>query len=194
MNECYRDWTTLTQEFRADVQWFLLYSETANRLSLISPIKEYVYIECDSSLLGGGGNSDRLFYKWEYSDQHRSRYPNIHMLEAVNLLVAYRTLCPPNTAGKCIVIATDNLASHFALTTGRTRDSILGACARELWLEAARADEIVHKQGSQIPLADALSRFYSDPSKALLALKVTADRNLSEISPNIQGCAFFNEI
>lgn len=198
MNDSNREWTTLNQEFKADIRWFLAYSETANGLSLISPVRDVIEIECDSSLEGGGGNSDHLFYKWHYPSHHKNRFPSIHMLEAVNLIVAYRTLCPKHgTAGKCIVISTDNLASHFALTSGRTKDSVLGACARELWLEAARADhdiEIVHKPGAQIPLADSLSRFYSDPSKAALSLELVARRKLVEISPNLTGYTFFNDI
>lgn len=197
MNKTKKEWTTLSKDFKDDLRWFMSYSETANGISLISPTKQYIYIECDSSLLGGGGNSDQLFYKWEYSACHKATYPSIHMLEAINLLIAYRTLCPGNTAGKCIVIATDNLASHYALTSGRTRDSTLSACARELWFAAACADheiEIVHKEGSQIPLADALSRFYSDPSKAALSFKLTAERNLTEVSPCLTDCVFFNQI
>lgn len=120
------------------------------------------------------------------------------MLEAINLLIAYRTLCPPSgTAGKCVVIATDNLASRFALATGRTKDPVLGLCARELWLEAARADhdiEIIHKEGTAIPLADALSRFHSDPAKAALARTLAADLDLTELSPVLTDYVFFNDI
>lgn len=198
MNNESRDWTTLSQDFKADVKWFLAYSEGANGISLLSPVKDCIYIECDSSLEGGGGNSDSCYYKWKYPEHHTHRYPNIHMLEAVNLLVAYRTLCPNRgTQGKCIVIATDNLASHFALTSGRTKDSVLGACARELWLMAAIADheiEIVHKAGTLIPLADSLSRFYSDPAKAAVSLEIAAERGLIEISPMLTGYTFFNDI
>lgn len=198
MNHQDREWTTLNEGFKADIHWFLAYSEQANGISLITPIQEYFYIECDSSLEGGGGNSNSQFYKWKYTDQHIKKYPSIHMLEAINLLVSYRTLCPPTgMEGKCIVLLTDNLASHFALTSGRTKDQTLSACARELWLEAARADheiQICHKPGTDIPLADALSRFYSDSSKAALALKLTAQLGLSEISPKLSGYTFFNDI
>lgn len=198
MNEMAKDWTTLSQDFKADIRWFLAYSELANGVSLISPICDYIHIECDSSLVGGGGNSDCSFYKWKYPSAHIEKYPSIHMLEAINLLVAYRTLCPRGTtAGKCIVIATDNLASHYALSSGRTKDPVLGACARELWLEAACADhqiEIIHKEGTLIPLADALSRYYSDPAKATISLELANQRNLSEIEPILNGYTFFNEI
>lgn len=89
---------------------------------------------------------------------------------SVNALVADRTLRPRyKTAGKCIVIIIDNLASSFSIMT---KDPILASCARELWLEAANADheiQIEHRQGSEIPLADALSRSFTDVSKAKLA-------------------------
>lgn len=198
MNSAGRQWTTIGPEFKADVRWFLAYSEQANGISLISRIREVFYIECDSSLNGGGGVSATSFYKWKCTKQHMDNYPSIHMLEAINLLIAYRTLCPQHgLAGKCVVIATDNLASHFALTTGRTKDSVLGSCARELWLGAARADheiQIVHKEGTAIPLADALSRFYSDSAKAALAIELTAVLNLTELSPVLSGYVFFNDI
>lgn len=196
MNASAREWTTIGSEFKADVQWFLAYSRQANGISLIAPVKDIIYMECDSSLEGGGGNSDTYFYKWNYPKSHIDKYPSIHMLEAINLLIAYRTLCPQSgTAGKCVVIATDNLASHFALTTGWTKDPVLGLCARELWLEAARADhdiEIIHKEGTAIPLADALSRYHFDPAKAALALQLAADLNLTELCPVLSGYAFFN--
>lgn len=198
MNHSNREWTTIGADFKSDVKWFLTYSEQANGLSLITPVKEVFYLECDSSLSGGGGNSSFNFYKWKYPRSHTEKYPSIHMLEALNLLVAYKTLCPKQgLEGKCVVIATDNLASHFALTTGRTKDTVLGACARELWLAAARADhdiEIVHKPGSEIPLADALSRCHSDPVKAALAIEIAADLDLTELSPELSGYVFFNDI
>lgn len=191
-------WTTIDEGFKADVNWFRAYAEASNGISLISPIKANIYIECDSSLEGGGGNSDSFFYKWKYSPDHKLKYKDIHQLEAINLLVSYRTLCPANgTAGCRVVLVTDNLASSFALMSGRTKDSTLGACARELWLEAAKADhelEIIHKEGAKIPLADALSRYHSDPSKASFARGLINDRNLTELPPKLLGYTFFTKI
>lgn len=197
MNNSDREWTTIGRDFKADVKWFLAYSHQANGVSLTTPVKDIIYLECDSSLEGGGGNSSTYFYKWKYPT-HTLKYPSIHMLEALNLLVAYRTLCPTSgTAGKCVVIAMDNLASHVALTSCRTKDSVLGACARELWLAAATADhdiQIIHKESTTIPLADALSRYHSDTAKAALANGLIADLNLSELSPILNGYVFFNNI
>lgn len=191
-----QNWTTIDTEFLADIRWFGLYASSANGISLINPIKDCIYIECDSSLSGGGGNSHAAFYKWKYTDEHRKKFPSIHHLEAVNLLVAYRTLCPQaGTQGCCIVILTDNQASAFALESGRTKDSVPAACSREMWLEAAKADHsicIQHRPGDLIPLADALSRAYDDQSKAALAQKLTQDRSLHALKPKLSGYNFFD--
>lgn len=191
-------WITLDEGFKADVKWFQAYAQSANGLSLISPVLQNIYIECDSSLHAGGGNSDGFFFVWTYTDQHKAKYQQIHQLEAINLLVAYRTLSPwHNTAGRRVVMVTDNAASSFALTTGRTKDSVLASCTREMWLEAAKADHelsIQHKDGNLIPLADALSRVSFDPSKTALAHKLIAERNLSELKPKLDNYVFFNDI
>lgn len=164
MSSAKQQWTTLDQDFKADVTWFLQYAQSGNGLSLLTPRTICFYIECDSSLTGGGGNTNIAYYSWKYSQDHTQKYTAIHQLEAVNLLVAYRTLSPPTgTQGQCIVMVTDNISSAYALSTGRTRDSVLAACARELWLEAARADhdiKIIHRCGELIPLANSNKCLY----------------------------------
>lgn len=191
------EWTTLSSEFKLDVKWFHEYASLSNGIELISPPTTYFYIECDSSLTGGGGNSNLSFYSWAYAKQHVDKYAHIHQLEAINLLVAYRTLTPKrNTQGATIVMVTDNLASSYALTTGRTKDLILAACSRELWLEAARAQHniaIEHTPGDHIPLADALSRQHSDRQKAIYAQKLTQNRGLTKLNPQLSGYVFFND-
>lgn len=79
--------------------------------------------------------------------------------------------------------------------TGRTRDSVLASCARELWLEAAKHGDritIEHKPGHSIPLADALSRMADNPEKAAYARDCIARNNLILISPVTDNCNFFD--
>lgn len=196
MSAADQSWTSISTEFKTDVAWFLNYAHNSNGLTLISPPLDPIPIECDSSLLGAGGNSNDKCYFWEYSASHRDKYAHIHHLEAINLIVAYRTLCPLPSAGKKIVITTDNQGSAYALATGRTKDSVLAACARELWLEAAKADhyiEIKHQLGDNIPLADALSRAHSDHRKAKLAADLILKRNLTIVNPVLSGYVFFTD-
>lgn len=119
------------------------------------------------------------------------------MLEAINLLVAYKTLAPTHYRGKLtVVLLTNNISSSYALSTGKTKDQILGACTRQIWLEAARRDQsfiIQHKPGHQLPLADALSRYFQDPSKASFADRETSARRLTRISPVLDNYSNFSE-
>lgn len=196
MHKNNQTWTTISSEFKADVNWFRHFALESNGRALLMPKRDSIFIECDSSLTGGGGHSSEYFYTWEYSDQHKAQLPAIHQLEAVNLVIAYRTLCPTeNTAGKCITLVTDNSSSAFALTSGRTRDPILSACAREMWLQAALADhdiQIVHKPGIDIPLADALSRMHDDASKAKLADRLIESAGITRCPPNLNGLSFLS--
>lgn len=131
-----------------------------------------------------------------FSADVQNRFKNIHSLEAVNLLVAYMTLAPKSHHSKLtVVLLTDNMASSYALSSGCTKDEVLGACARQLWLEAARRDQhfiIQHKPGVEIPLADALSRFHQDPEKAAFAVSEATSRGLTQLAPILNGYSFFD--
>lgn len=73
------------------------------------------------SLVGGGGGAGQFCNAWEYPQPHLVRFPDIHHLEAINLVVAYNTLAHRVAYPGClIVISTDNLGSSIALQTGRT--------------------------------------------------------------------------
>lgn len=191
-----RLWTTLTPDVKLDIKWFLNYASPGNGISLLTSNHTDFEIECDACLLGAGGASHDQFYKWEFTPRHKKLYTTIHALEAINILVALCTLAPaPQGYQSHVIIHTDNIASSFALMTGKTKDSVLGACARQIWLEAARRHldfTIKHKPGSQIPLADALSRYFTDSDKKALADRLTTDRGLTEKPPVLNGYNFFD--
>lgn len=131
-----RSWTTLSDDFRLYLTWFKNYARDANGIYYYKAPRDEVIIECDSSLLAGGGVAGDFCYTWKYSDKHTTRFNSIHHLEAINLLVVYKSLASHVAIpGVLIVINTDNMASSIALETGRTKDNILGNCARELWLQ-----------------------------------------------------------
>lgn len=191
-----RKWTTISEEFKADLQWFASYAELSNGIALISPDRDNIDIECDSSLQGGGGASDTHCYIWVYKEQHKTAYQAIHHLEAINILVAYNTLAnihPLQPAN--VTIWTDNMASSFALQYGKTKDRVLAACARELWLKAATFNHeirIRHRLGVDIPLADTLSRAalghtYDQKAKAMIK-----QSNLKEVAPVLNNYVFFS--
>lgn len=191
-----RKWATINDQFRADISWFCKYAEKANGIYLCNPDKKQVELECDSSLQGAGGNNDDHYYIWIYSEQHKTAYPQIYQLEAINIVVAYKTLTISYTDRPThVTIWTDNITSSFALQTGRTKDPILAACARELWLHASKRNqtvEIRHKKGSLLILPDALSRTSFDQTKVQLAQQIIVQRSLLPLPPCLNDYEFFD--
>lgn len=192
-----KGWITINDDCRADIRWFLEYASLVNGVSLYAPTLNFLTIECDACLTGAGGNTNSHYYEWTYEQRHLARFPSIHQLEAVNVLVALRTLAQPHLKYvNGILIFTDNISTSFSLTTGKTRDNALGACARELWLQGAVWDidiQIKHKPGHQIPLADALSRASTDPAMRRFVSTEVKNRGLTSLPPALNGYKFFND-
>lgn len=192
-----KNWTTLTADCKADIRWFLEYASVANGLSLYAPTLNFLIIECDACLSGAGGNTDSHYYEWKYAPHHLTRFPTIHQLEAVNVLVAIKTLAPPRLEDfDGVLIFTDNISASFSLESGKTRDKVLGACARELWLMGALMDaeiQIKHKPGHLIPLADALSRACTDPAMRHYVNTEVRRRGLFRLPPALCGYKFFDD-
>lgn len=113
-------WITLNEGFKADLHWFVEFSRLSNGVYLFNPKKPIIELECDSSLLGAGGMSHPFCYSWKYTSAHRETFPNIHHLEAVNILVAYNTLATQhNIRPAKVIIYTDNMASSCVLCTSQ---------------------------------------------------------------------------
>lgn len=190
------EWTTITDHFKADVKWFHEYARQANGVYLCTTKRTNYEIECDSSLIAGAGTTDEHYYAWKYTAAHVARFPQIYQLEAVNLLLAYKTFAPTFKQKPAdIIIWTDNAASSYALETGRTKDTVLAACARELWLLASCFNhhiQIRHKKGECLPLPDALSRMFHDHGKKTLALQLISLRSLKPLTPALANYQFFN--
>lgn len=188
-------WITLSQAFKADLRWFVEFGRLSNGIFLFSPVRPIVEVECDSSLMGGGGLSHPFCYSWKYTDRHKRSYPNIHHLEALNILVAYQTLAARHQVHPAkVIVFTDNMASACALSSGKGRDEVLSACARQLWLLAStNSHEIIiqHKNGSDIPISDGLSRMSHDKGKAALVYEAVSRLNLQFVNPVINDYVFF---
>lgn len=190
-------WVTISEEARLNIKWFIHYASVGNGISLFGPETDYLYIECDACLSGGGANSHLAYYTWRFSPRHVETHRSIHMLETINLLVSYKILAPTHHHRRLtVVLLTDNMASACALMSGKTKDKVLRACARQMWLEAAIQDQlfiIQHKAGAHIPLVDALSRYQDDPSKATYTDREIAQRGLIQVPSVIDGYTFFSE-
>lgn len=115
--------------------------------------------------VGGGFSADQFFsltFPVEWAERH-----HISRLEAINIVIAVKTLIPSALSPYKLCIKTDNIASAQVLMTGKTQDTIMAACARELARHAIEYQieiDIEHTPGRDLVLADALSRCSVDPA------------------------------
>ena len=172
-------------EARRDVKWFVDFAAESNGRLLITPTLPEIVIECDACLEGAGGFSDTHFYNLRFPPKE-TQNRHISQLEAINIVTAVNTLIPTDTTHHHVRVVTDNSASVYALNTGRTRDYVLAACSRELWLVAATQGltiTIDHAPGITLVLADALSRRHESPVFENTVLTLTRNKNLVPIQP-----------
>ena len=147
----------VTDYLRCDVAWFRQYTAMCNARLLIKPDLLLYRIQCDACPSGGGGFSQNHFFSATYPPELADEY-HISQIEALNILVALKTLLPPDLKHVEVVIVTDNMAAMHTLNSGKTKDHILAACSRELWLlVAVRELKIMVPRGtrwsSPMPLA-----------------------------------------
>ena len=84
---------------------------------------------------------------------------NITQLEMINVLIALRVWAS-HWVHSTVRFSCDNLAVVQVVTSGKTKDSFLNACLRNIWLVTATYDIdllIDHIQGSKNIIADSLS-------------------------------------
>ena len=98
-------------------------------------------------MTGLGGRWGNKVYHLPVANQFK--HLAITQLEMVNILVAVK-LFAKEWQKKKICVKCDNMAVVQVLSSGRTKDPFLGACARNIWLIAATNDidlGYVHFQG-----------------------------------------------
>ena len=142
-------------------------------------------IELDACLTGFGGR----WASYVYCIPIEKLYGNlaITQLEMLNILAAIRVFAS-YWSRKRIHIRCDNLAVVQVLRSGKTRDPFLGVCARNIWLEAARADidqSYSHIAGSHNVVADLLSRWQNSPSQVQQLYKAIPNPIWMHIPPNV---------
>ena len=185
-----KDTVDVSPELKKDVIWFRDFAAHFNGKLLIEPKLPLLTLECDACPKGGGGFSPTEYYSFCFPQSYTTDY-HISQLEAVNAVMAVKTLTPTSYFSGRVLIKTDNSATMFALSTGKTKDPVLAACARELWLFSAirQLDILIHHTpGQDLVLADALSRESFDPTLRDKAKTLVAALKLSRAKPVELDC------
>ena len=171
----------LDEEARRDIHWFVRYAEASNGRLLLRPTLDQFPIECDACLEGGGGFSRDQYYSVRFPLEWILTH-HISRLEALNIIIAVKSLIPDDLHSTEVVIKTDNIAAAYSLTTGKAKDPVIASCAMELWLIAATRQltiTVVHVPGESLVLADALSRRHKSPDFEAYIEQTVNTMNLS---------------
>ena len=129
----------LSKEFFRDIHWWLRFIHVYNGVSII-PMSAWsspdAVFATDACLSGCGGLTCHQFFHIEFPREVKDKFPSIHHLEVLAILLAAR-LWGSQWRGLRLLVYCDNAAVVSSLNSGRVQDSILAACLRELWFLAA---------------------------------------------------------
>ena len=153
---------SLNEEFHRDLRWFSTFLVSFNGVTMYDRRPVVTYL--DASLTGLGGCFNNLVYTLPIPPVYNS-YSIVH-LEMINVLAALK-LWAQSWANKLVRLYCDNQAVVQVLSTGNTRDAVLGACACNIWLLTAMYNvsiDFTHILGVQNSVADLLSRRIYDAS------------------------------
>ena len=175
----------VSEDLKKDVRWWFLFMEKYNGVSIIPPIEWMapdVIFTTDSTLTGCGGLTDSEYFHSTFPVDIMNQSYSINALEILAVTIAVR-LWGSQFEGQKILIYCDNMQAVTAINTGKTRDSCIGSCVRQLWLETALHGfqlKAVHLPGVENRLADSLSRWHLSPYYSLSFLQATEGLSLTE--------------
>ncbi|CAH1256970.1 Hypp1765 [Branchiostoma lanceolatum] len=165
----------LNSEFRKDIRWWLHFLPQYNGVSLIpDPTRRRLATQptTDACLTGCGGTFGSEFFHTPFPPDVLRRAHPIHRLEMLAVIIACK-LWGSSWSGCSVNIACDNTLTVQVIHSGRSSDTFMQACARELvYLQALKDFHLVahHIPGDENRLADLLSRWHLSPQSAARSL------------------------
>ena len=155
---------TLSEEFMADIRWWSTFLPGYNGVSMMfldswsAPDK---VVASDSCLVGCGGVSGKEFFHSSFPAFVQELKLHISALELLSLVVCVK-LWGHKWRGLRLQLCCDNSAAVEVVNTGRSRDSFMQTCLRELCFYAAQGEfeiRAIHIPGVDNRVPDLLSRW-----------------------------------
>lgn len=182
-----RKWVKVDQQLKNDLNWFIDFLETYTGHSLIVVGNPKLVIEADSCMVRGGGWCGENCYTYRYLPQFIRGW-SISELETYNCLLAARVLLK-GVYNQAIKIVCDNNAAVMSLSSGSARDKNILAICRAFWFLSVQQNLqfiFQHSPGSQMIVADTLSRACLSYNNAEKARNMISDKNLKWV--NVLPC------
>lgn len=151
----------LTNEFYADIQWWLKCLDTFNTKPIINDYSNTIHIYTDACTQGGGilAPFDWCYIDWRL-DTPKLANEHINVKETMAVIIAIQ-LWAPLLQNSRVIIHTDNTTTRAHINKGACHNPQLMVHLRELfWLSALYNFELVckHIPGTENIYADAISR------------------------------------
>ena len=132
---------TLTCSFFRDLNWFCTFLKQFNGVVYYDPRSIQAELHLDACLTGMGGIFENQCHALPIP-KNFNQYSIVH-LEMLNIVVALK-IWAAQWCYKKLRIKCDNMAVVGVLTFGKTKDSILATCARNVWLLSAMFNISIH--------------------------------------------------
>ena len=191
-------YTNLSWGFRRDLKFFqdLIPQFRGVKIIAKTDIPAQHSLELDACLSGCGAICGDEFYGRQFPSAVSSQLHPIAHLEILNIVVALK-LWTDSWRGHRIRVTCDNLNSVQAIHTGRSRDTYMQQCIREIYLYCAIYDiELLasHAPGSTMHRADALSREHLGERYAKMVADDPGLRAASRLDPDDRFFILINEL
>ena len=149
----------LNDSFFKDLNWFNTFLDTHNGVTFYSLKSPQIQIHLDACLTGLGGCYRNMVYYLPVDTSQQDFH--ITQLEMANVVVALKIFAEI-WQNQRISLYCDNMAVVEVLKKGKTRDSYLATCARNIWLISSLFNiqlDIIHIPGKYNQVADLMSRW-----------------------------------
>ena len=159
----------ISDDMRANIFWWSNFLPLFKCVSLIKPrFWEFsdLHFATDTSLTGGGAICLDKCFHFQFSHDIVTSASHISSLELYTIVVTVQ-FWAPRLRHRKFIMSCDNESAVTVINSGASKDYFMQRCLRQLWFSAAVFD--FEFQARPIPgdhnvLADALSRWQSDPS------------------------------
>ena len=156
-----------------DIQWFLTFLPSYNGITYFDKqdVEHCDSLYLDTSLSGLGAVWANRVYSTLVLSIPGFTFTIVH-LEMLNIVLALRTWGHFWRHVR-IRIFCDNMAVVQVVGSSKTKDPLLAACIRNIWLISASFDiqiDVKHVPGKKIAIADLLSKLHSKVGLQLLSI------------------------
>ena len=153
------------KELLLDIQWWVDFLPTCTGTAILwleDKLPVDGHLATDASLVDGGAMHNQQYFHVKFPEYIINATTNIAQLELLTIVLALK-MWSSQLGGKVVQISTDSEISKYAINRGRTKDTFLLKCLREIaWITTKNQILIraVYLSTKANTIPNALSRWY----------------------------------